>query len=298
MTLLQTSVYPGGVLQVSDRRLTNSKTKSVITDSQNKAVSWCARRSVCFNGIARIDKAQKKPVSHWIAETLADHMTLDDGVEALRVGATKQIKKLPSTWDTRLSIIVAGIHDLAIMDNNQHITPIAAVRRISNYENPEAGPRFDEFVVHKVDMPFGQGRYLYGHNGWLSRDENKAMTKGLARMYGRPGGVKHAARLMIQMQRRIADRPKSSVGHDAMVVWIPAVLPNPNQATILTHPDEVDFTGQIPRFYFVRAGGVTTETFGPDWACGGWAHTNARATTTGNNQTISIKLLKVPKPPL
>lgn len=297
MTLLQTSVYPGGVLQVSDRRLTNPKTKNVITDSQNKAVSWCARRAVCFTGIARIDKAQKKPVSHWIAETLADHMTLDSGIEALRVSATKQIKKLPKTWDTRLSIIVAGIHDLALIDNNQHITPIAAVRRISNYENPEAGPRFEEFVVNKMDIPFGQGQYVYGHNGWPSPDEHKAMTKGLVRMYGRPDGVKHAARLMVQMQRRIADRPKSLVGHDAMVVWIPAVQPNPNQATILTHPEELEFIGEIPRFYFVPAGGVTAETFGPDWACGGWAQTSVRMTTHGDNQSIQIKLLKVPKPP-
>jgi len=146
--------------------------------------------------------------------------------------------------------------------------------------------------VLNIDVPFGQGQYLYGHNGWLSPDEVRAVSKGLVRLSKQPDGVNQAARLMIQMQRRIADRPKSAVGQDAMVVWIPAVLPpNPNDALIMTHPEEVEFTGETPRFYFVRAGGVTAESFGPDWACGGWAQTNVQTITEGENQTISIKLL-------
>lgn len=94
MTLLQTWVYPGGVLHVSDRRLTDHSTQKVITDSRNKAVLWCGRRGAFFTGLAYLGRARKKPVSHWIAETLADHTTFDAGIEALRAGATEEIKKL------------------------------------------------------------------------------------------------------------------------------------------------------------------------------------------------------------
>jgi hypothetical protein len=65
---------------------------------------------------------------------------------------------------------------------------------------------------------------------------------------------------------------------------------------MMGHPEEFEFTGEIPRFYFVHAGGLTAETFGPDWACGGWAHTDVQSTSDGDNQSISIKLLKVPTP--
>jgi hypothetical protein len=160
----------------------------VVTDSQNKAVSWCARRAVCFTGLARIDRAQKKPVSHWIAETLADHATLDGGVEALRANATEQIKKLPKVWDKRLSIVVAGIHDLVMVVNGQQVIPIGVVRRISNFENPDRGQRFDEFVVATKDVPFGQNAYLYGQNGMLLPGESKVMNKALVQCTNSPMG--------------------------------------------------------------------------------------------------------------
>jgi len=120
-------------------RIADSPTPRQSRWSQIKAVSWCARRAVCFTGLARIDKAQRKPVSHWIAETLADHVTLDGGVEALRGSSADQISKLPNTWDKRLSIVLAGIHDRAILNKKTNlVTPIAAVRRISNYENSDS----------------------------------------------------------------------------------------------------------------------------------------------------------------
>ena len=55
-------------------------------------------------------------------------------------------------------------------------------------------------------------------------------------MYEQTDSGKHAARLMIRMQRRAADRPQSPVGHDAMVVWIPAVPPTP-EVMMMTHPE-------------------------------------------------------------
>ena len=121
----------------------------------------------------------KTSVSHWIAETLADHATLDGGVEALRASATEQIKKLPKAWDTRLSIVVAGIHDLVMVVNGEQVMPIGVVRRISNFENPDRGQRFDEFVVARKDVPFGQNAIFYGQNGMLLPDESKVMSEAL-----------------------------------------------------------------------------------------------------------------------
>ena len=105
--------------------------------------------------------------------------------------------KLPKTWDTRLSIVVAGLHD---------VYPMGVVRRISNFENPDRQPRFDEFVVGEENVPFFQERYGV-HNGMLLPEEVAEMSDGLIRLHAQPDGLNLAARLMIRMQRRVANAP-------------------------------------------------------------------------------------------
>jgi hypothetical protein len=97
MTLLQTWICPTGILQVSDRRLTNARTGKVVDDVFNKSVSWCARRTVGFTGIGYLGRNQKEPVSHFIAKTLADHLSFEAGIEALRVAATEEVASAEPT---------------------------------------------------------------------------------------------------------------------------------------------------------------------------------------------------------
>jgi hypothetical protein len=285
MTLLQTWICPTGILQVSDRRLTNARTGKVVDDVFNKAVSWCARRTVGFTGIGYLGRNQKEPVSHFIAKTLADHLSFEAGIEALRVAATEEVARLPKAWDRRLSIHVAGLHD---------IYRTGVVRRISNFENPDNVAQFKDFVVGRGDVPFAPGNFGYLHSGVLTREEQKVMVDSLPRVYAMPNGLNRAARLMVQMQRRVADRV-NTVGKDAMVVSIPAV--NDGSGVIMTDPEGFNIAGNFPMFSFVREGGMSAETFGPDSACHGWATTEARAVTDGDNQSISVTMLKVPKPP-
>ncbi len=129
MTLIQTVTTDDLVIQVADRRLSRPD-GSVFDDDYTKLVCWNTSFTVGFAGLARIDPAQKKSTSEWLAETLCDYASFEDGVDALRYWASGQIGQLPTGkgWeDKRLGIIIAGF------DRRR----IPLVAEISNFD-PEA----------------------------------------------------------------------------------------------------------------------------------------------------------------
>lgn len=124
MTLIQTVTTDDLVIQVADRRLSRPD-GSVFDDDYTKLVCWNTSFTVGFTGLARIDPAQKKSTSEWLAETLCDYASFEDGVDALRYWASGQIGQLPTGkgWeDKRLGIIIAGF-------DRRRIPLVAAKRR-------------------------------------------------------------------------------------------------------------------------------------------------------------------------
>ncbi|MBX4280788.1 hypothetical protein K4G80_20440, partial [Mycobacterium tuberculosis] len=95
MTLIQTVTTDDLVIQVADRRLSRPD-GSVFDDDYTKLVCWNTSFTVGFTGLARIDPAQKKSTSEWLAETLCDYASFEDGVDALRYWASGQIGQLPT----------------------------------------------------------------------------------------------------------------------------------------------------------------------------------------------------------
>lgn len=192
MTLIQTVTTDDLVIQVADRRLSRPD-GSVFDDDYTKLVCWNTSFTVGFTGLARIDPAQKKSTSEWLAETLCDYASFEDGVDALRYWASGQIGQLPTGkgWEDKgLGIIIAGF------DRRR----IPLVAEISNFD-PEA------------PIPANQ-------NELTEKMYANILLRRVPRMLKQQDGITRAARLMVALQRRISeDNP--GVGRHAMAVAIP-----------------------------------------------------------------------------
>lgn len=155
MTLIQTVTTDDLVIQVADRRLSRPD-GSVFDDDYTKLVCWNTSFTVGFTGLARIDPAQKKSTSEWLAETLCDYASFEDGVDALRYWASGQIGQLPTGkgWeDKRLGIIIAGfdrrrIPLVAEISNFDPEAPIPANQNEFALLNPPSAGALGELPYH------------------------------------------------------------------------------------------------------------------------------------------------------
>ena len=73
MTLIQTVATDDITIMVADRRLTNGATGAVVDDEYTKLVCWNMSYGIGFTGLARIDPAQRKSTSEWIAEKICGY---------------------------------------------------------------------------------------------------------------------------------------------------------------------------------------------------------------------------------
>lgn len=214
MTLIQTVTTDDLVIQVADRRLSRPD-GSVFDDDYTKLVCWNTSFTVGFAGLARIDPAQKKSTSEWLAETLCDYASFEDGVDALRYWASGQIGQLPTGkgWeDKRLGIIIAGF------DRRR----IPLVAEISNFD-PEAPipANQNEFKCYRIRRAPGHSASFRITGAALTEKMYaNILLRRVPRMLKQQDGITRAARLMVALQRRISeDNP--GVGRHAMAVAIP-----------------------------------------------------------------------------
>lgn len=293
MTLIQTLVTPDHILQVSDRRLTRSN-GSVFDHAHNKAVSWCGEMAVGFTGIAFIDRAQKKPVSEWIAETLCDVVDIEDGVEKLRRGAEEAIARLPPWPDKRLTIVLTGFFDAAD-GSRQSVT-----YRISNFERGEETwlrhqPTFVRNIHYYPDTP---GYTYYVRAGALLNNWHKRVIHNrVFKVALESKDINRTARLMIALQRHVS-RNNPTVGSDAMVISLPKYPVS--RGAILTDVTSMGLTAEAAMFTFVAEDGFTPERLGPHFVCGGTAFADFEGSQIGPNpgdQRVQARILRVPPGP-
>lgn len=241
MTLIQTVTTDDLVIQVADRRLSRPD-GSVFDDDYTKLVCWNTSFTVGFTGLARIDPAQKKSTSEWLAETLCDYASFEDGVDALRYWASGQIGQLPTGkgWeDKRLGIIIAGF------DRRR----IPLVAEISNFD-PEAPipANQNEFKCYRIRRAPGHSASFRITGAALTEKMYaNILLRRVPRMLKQQDGITRAARLMVALQRRISeDNP--GVGRHAMAVAIPrgqTSLPKRTLA-IRTCRKSVDVFSSVP----------------------------------------------------
>ncbi|ARV80833.1 MULTISPECIES: hypothetical protein [Mycobacterium] len=301
MTLIQTLITDDLIIQVADRRLTNAATGMLVDDQYTKLVCWNFNFSIGFTGLARIDRAQRRSTSEWIAETICDYGLFEDGVAALARVASERVGKLPKAWpDKRLGILVAGF--------DGRTDPLVA--EIANFEagGPMPGDPTN-FTVKRVSRLQGRAvGYRITGAGLTEKWQHQMLIQRVPRALRKPKpeGVTYAVKLMVAVQRSIA-KTNSRVGTDAMAVTIPRttfgerILAHLNGGRIMTKVDSniIGGTGG-PEFTYFDTEGFDYRQFGPHTAGNGMAVADLMSTADPDNpdyQSVSIRILKWPKPP-
>ena len=219
MTLIQTVFTNDLIIQVSDRRLTKGPHPIMIDDEKyTKLICWNNTFTAGFTGIARIDRRQKEPTSHWIAKVLSDYSFFEPGVLALRADAERQLKKLPKNWDRRLAIVIAGFDHRAV--------PLVAV--ITNFDISTGIALPDPTKFHGTMCGLASGHRVGTHVAGQSLDAVQAnlLTRYVRKMVMKQDRINQAVRLMVKIQRLVAT-DNVRVGADALCVLIPRAQTNP-----------------------------------------------------------------------
>lgn len=284
MTLIQTIATEEITILVADRRLTNPSTGTIADDNHTKLVCWNMSYGIGFTGLARINPAQTKSTSEWIAETICDYPDFMPGVQALCWHMRKQMKKLPKWWPNKgLGIVVAGY-------DGEDISRKAWIHNFGT------GPT-DIKLQLLVPYP-GQTSSYHISGGPLVNDwHRRVLQRRIPRLLKQPNGIARAVRLMVALQRELANTNKG-IGTDAMAVTIPKTRARPmlmssveGNATIGTGACE---------FHYYDTNGYDYRQLGPHVAGGGTAWGDFIATADPNNpdnQTVSLRVLKWPTPP-
>ena len=289
VTLIQTITTDDLVIQVADRRLSSAVSGEPIEDELTKLVCWNMTFSIGFTGLARIDRAQKKSTSEWIAETVCDYPTFETGVQALGYHARERISKLPSTWpDRRLAIVLAGFG----ADGEQ----LAA--EISNFR--VGGPMHTDptdFKAWKLFRAQGQKSSFHVAGAGLTDKWQRQVLRSLVpRVLRQPDGLSRAVKLMVALQRSVA-KTNQGVGTNAMAVTIPRATTGD---MIMSHVEGNLLDTGTGQFSYFDTDGFAYRQLGPHIARGGMAMANCLAEADPNkpdNMAVSCRTLKWPMPP-
>ncbi len=301
MTLIQTVMSEHWVIQVSDRRLTNGRTGAVVDDAFTKLVCWNGNFTIGFTGLARIDRAQRKSTSEWIAEIICDYAVFEHGVAALGRAAAERIGRLLTSWpDRRLAIVVAGFDgrdDPLVADISNFVVgaPMPADPTLFNVT----------FRQRLAGQPVG---YYIAGAGLTERWQHRLLMQRVPRALNKPKpeGITCAVKLMVAVQRSVATT-NTTVGTDAMAVTIPRttfgeqMLRQLNGPMIMSNLNGSNMIGGSngPEFAYFDTHGFTFRQFGPHNAGHGIAVADlvgAADPANPDNQTISIRILKFPRP--
>jgi hypothetical protein len=284
MTLIQTITTDDITILVADRRLTNASTGTIVDDDHTKLVCWNMSYGIGFTGLARINPAQTKSTSEWIAETICDYPDFMVGVQALGWHMREQMKKLPKWWpDKRLGIVVAGYDG----------EDISRKAWIHNFGVDPTDIKLQLLVPHP-----GQTSSYHISGGPLVNDwHRRVLQRRIPRLLKQPNGIARAVRVMVALQRELANA-NTGIGTDAMVVTIPRTRAKP---MLLSNVDgnATGGTGAC-EFHYYDTNGYDYRQLGPHVAGGHMAWGDCIATAdpdNPDNQTISWRVLKWPTPP-
>ena len=284
MTLIQTVATEDITILVADRRLTNGVTGAVVDDDYTKLVCWNMSYGIGLTGSARIDPAQRKSTSEWIAETICDYPDFMSGVQALAWHMRKQMRKLPKRWpDKRLGIVVAGYDG----------EDISRKAWIHNFGTDPTEVKLQLLVPYP-----GQTSSYHISGGPLVNDwHRRVLQRRIPRMLQQPNGIARAVQMMVALQRVMA-KTNTGIGTDAMAVTIPKKRAQP---MLLSNVDGNAIIGTgACEFHYYDTNGYDYRQLGPHVAGGGtpWGDCIATADPDNpDNQTISWRSLKWPTPP-
>ncbi|MDT5126475.1 MAG: hypothetical protein QOH54_2119 [Mycobacterium sp.] len=286
MTLIQTYFTQDRVIQVSDRRLTRAD-GTKFDDNHTKLVFWHGCFTVGFTGLAFINPAQTKSTSEWIAETLCDYTNFERGVVGLCAEAEKRIRLLSNRWDKRLCIVVAGF--------DFRRNPLAA--QIANYGPPNTD--LNTFAWRTGGRAPGRADGYLTVGAAMEPWQHRVLGRSLRRVIRQPDGINHAIRLMVGLQRKVA-QTDPTVGAGALCATIPRERSTPfGPGSMMSNLGAAEVGEKGCQFVYFAEDGFNHQVFGPHSAdhgaaLGGWF---MKADPSNlNNQSVSVQMLKWPSP--
>ncbi|MGY4869797.1 hypothetical protein [Mycolicibacterium elephantis] len=212
MTLVQTLMTENLVILVADRRLTWPD-GSVADDNFTKAVVWRDGFVAAFTGIARINRTATKSTSEWIAEVLADCRDFDQGVATLKQRASERVAALTKWPDVRLGIVLAGF------DFRRYPRFTMVSNFLPGGPYPVDPTEFGTYAINRMVGP--KVRSTFATVGATLEDwQEGVLGRAVPRTLGQRDGITRAARIMVALQRKVADA-QPTVGRDAMCVVVP-----------------------------------------------------------------------------
>lgn len=271
------------VVLVADRRLTFPD-GSVADDNFTKVVVWRDGFMAAFTGIARINRT--KSTSEWIAEVLADHRSFDEGVLALQRSASEKVARIRHWPDLRLGIVLTGF--------DFHRYPRFAM--VSNFlpggPYPADPTKFETYAMTRTVGPGVRSAFATAGatlEGW----QEGVLSKTVPRILGQRDGITRAARIMVALQRKVADA-QPTVGRDAMCVVIPRE--RKGMRGIFGRLNARTLHRRYVNFCYFEDGVYTFKQLGPHVATGdGRAIADFYGTAESDNllmQVVGIKFLK------
>lgn len=293
MTLIQTVWTPDRVIQVSDRRLTAGP--KLIDDYYTKAVVWNDRFTVGFTGMARVDRWQRESTTRWMADIIADCPVIDMALERVQTEAQKRWKRMHKQWDKRTTFVFAGF-DPRIEDGS-------VVFCVTNHDHPNTNVSSDEtkFGVYQIKPPPKNTTGVFMAGASLNEQQQELSTRYLRRELKKGDGVNHAVRLMVKVQRNVAQTDKKkTVGMDALCVHIPR-NGNPNMPgpTVMSNLGGPDLPSGCPSFGYFDRNGWQWKQEAPLMA--GWGQVTQTWAEADpdfpDNQTVGMRILKMPNQP-
>ena len=293
MTLIQTLLTPFGVLQVSDRQLTDAHGR-VRSSTANKAVVWCGHMVVGFSGMAYTDSTELRPISEWIALALRGAATVGDAFLALQQAGSQLMADTDFTRRA-LTMVLAGSPP-----GERAVMMFAISNSMPTDAVPEkAASRFSR--SNDLVVPLHGSQFLYKTIGVQFPPEVERRCEfNLVRIYERHG-IDHAARHMIAIQRRVHSfetrrRGGSTVGRSAMVVSLPATQdPDPALTLVMASPASGKIRDGVAMYSYVPDYGFSAVRFGPHFVCDsgvGFSPRSGLAPSSGSATTQRWSIIK------
>jgi hypothetical protein len=214
MTIIVTALFPKHVVQVSDRKLSWSRGKSIVRqeDKWNKATVFGDWATIAYTGPARLPDQR---TDQWITETISPTTAVDEALNFLWEGANERLRE--KQWNPPdLAIIVAGW-----MEEAGKLEPFRAA--ISNYLLPDGkiGPARDEFnVLLSRQREPGLGIYIAGRN--MPRRDVMTMGRTLKRAFRRGVSMPALAMTIVNAARGLHDL---WIGESFNAVIVPQPVP-------------------------------------------------------------------------
>jgi hypothetical protein len=272
MTLILSVLTDDYVVQASDRRLTNVRTRAVVEEDANKAIVFCGHLAVGYTGLSRI---RGVATDLWIAEVLRGCSSTKEAITALCRQATSDLAVVPAA-DRRQAFVLAGwsrLHDHA------DLQPCAFI--VSNFfkatsEGEWLDTPIDEFTFAARLPPRAETPIVIA----VPRAPKPPLVRVLRAVkdvVARGLGPTAIGRVLEDGIRQVA-ATVPAVGRDVMVCSIPRyAVATADASWSATPAGEPLSRTQVGSYYSTANRDVVIG--GPNFVCGGIVTGRIRATT-------------------